>query len=28
VTVNLNSMVWPLDEAHKASAGAAPKPAS
>jgi mono/diheme cytochrome c family protein len=28
VTVKLDSKVWPLDEAHKASAGAAPKPAS
>ena len=28
VTVNLNTKVWPLDEAHKASAGAPPKPAS
>jgi mono/diheme cytochrome c family protein len=28
VTVTLSSKVWPLDEAHKASAAAPPKPAS
>ncbi len=28
VTVNLNTKVWPLDEAHKANAGAAPSAAA